>query len=70
VLCWGRGTDGAVRVAPSKDVCRGIDSRIPCTRSPTLVVGLPTIGGLMLGEDVTCVFPHDGRSRCWKRDDE
>ena len=24
----------------------------------------------MLGEDVTCVFAHDGTSRCWKRDDD
>ena len=70
VLCWGRGTDGALRSPPSHDVCFGIDSRIVCTRSPTLVPGLPSVGHFMLGEDVTCVFAHDGTSRCWRRDDD
>lgn len=70
VLCWGRGTDRALHASPSHDVCFGIDSRIVCTRSPTPVPALPGVGHLMLGEDVTCVFPHDGTSRCWKRDDD
>lgn len=70
VLCWGRGTDRALGAGPSHDVCFGIDSRIACTRSPGIVPGLPGIGALMLAENVTCVFPHEGRSRCWTRDDD
>lgn len=70
VLCWGRGSDGAMNAEPSRDQCFGIDSRIVCTRSPTPVPGLPGVGHFMLGEDVTCAFAHDGTSRCWKRDDD
>ena len=70
VLCWGRGTDRAQHAPPSTDVCFGIDSRIACTRSPTPVPGLEGVGDFMLGENVTCVFAHDGTSRCWKRDDD
>jgi alpha-tubulin suppressor-like RCC1 family protein len=70
VLCWGRGTDGALGAPPSHDVCFGIDSRTACTRSATSVPGLPGVAHFMLGENVTCVFAHDGTSRCWKRDED
>jgi hypothetical protein len=69
-FCWGRGTDAAQGTPPSRDVCFGIDSRIACTRSPTEVPGAPGVGDFMLGENVTCVFAHDGSSRCWSRADD
>jgi alpha-tubulin suppressor-like RCC1 family protein len=70
VHCWGLGTDRALGGAPSTDVCFGIDSRIVCTRSPTPVPGLRGIGELMLANDTTCAFAHDGGWRCWKRDED
>ena len=64
VRCWGYNE--ARRLGfDSTDVCYGIDSRIECMRSPTVVPDLGRVHGIMAGEDRTCAFLRDGTSRCW-----
>ncbi len=64
VRCWGYNDSEQLGFV-STDLCYGIDSRIACMRSPTLVPGLGRVWKIIAGEDRTCAFMGDGTSRCW-----
>jgi alpha-tubulin suppressor-like RCC1 family protein len=64
VRCWGYN-DTRQLGFDSADVCFGIDSRIACSRQPTIVPNPGRVVRLMAGEDRTCAFMGDGTSRCW-----